>query len=633
MIGDLSITYSSYRELLAEHEARKGPENLMPRNPFKEISQSLSILGRKDQRKYKQVLGAQACLGLLDLFGVALLGVIGSLAIRGVQSSPVGDKVARILDWFHLSEISLQKQVALLALIAVTVLVGKTLVNIFLTRKILFFLSNKTSEISAELTSKVFMYPELGVKANSSHEIQYAIGSGVTAIAIGVLGAASTLIADFALLVILTVGLIIYDPLTALTVTAIFSIVGCILYILMFKRARRISSKIVDYNITSNKTLLEAIQTYREIYVGDKRGHYINRISSLKSGIARSVAEQTFLPSISKYVMEVALILGSMALSAVLFITQDASHAAAGLALFIASGSRIGPALLRIQQSLIQVQSSYIESLPALKLINEIRLQPTRILKSNNPEANSFVPHIQIQSVYFRYSGSDKYVISDFSLEISPGMTVAIVGPSGGGKSTFIDLVLGIHKPETGVVLISEEIPEQAIVNWPGKIAYVPQDVRVIDASILENIALGHSPEVVDFKRIGEVIKLAQLEDFVASLPFGLNENVGEFGGRLSGGQRQRIGIARALYSNPEILVLDEATSSLDGQTEADVSEALKSLKGKMSLLIVAHRLATVREADLVVYINQGKIEAMGSFNEVRARVPDFDNQANLMGL
>jgi ABC-type multidrug transport system fused ATPase/permease subunit len=331
--------------------------------------------------------------------------------------------------------------------------------------------------------------------------------------------------------------------------------------------------------------------------------------------------------------MEVALILGSMALSAILFITQDASHAAAGLALFIASGSRIGPALLRIQQSLIQVQSSYIESLPALKLINEIRLQPTRILQSNNLEANSFVPHIQIQSVYFRYSGSEKYVISDFSLEISPGMTVAIVGPSGGGKSTFIDLVLGIHKPEAGVVLISGEIPEQAIVNWPGKIAYVPQDVRVIDAAILENIALGHSPEVVDFTRIGEVIKLAQLEDFVASLPLGLNENVGEFGGRLSGGQRQRIGIARALYSNPEILVLDEATSSLDGQTEADVSEALKSLKGKMSLLIVAHRLATVREADLVVYINQGEIEAMGSFNEVRVRVPDFDNQANLMGL
>ncbi len=608
---------------------------MLRQNPLQEIRVCLSILSSTDRRKYILVLVVQAFMGVLDLIGVAILGIVGSLAIRGIQSAPSGDRVSKIVAFFNLSNFTVQAQVAILGSVAVVALVGKTVASVYFTRKILFFLSKKTAEISSELISLVFLNPKLGIQSKGSQEIQYAVGPGVSAISIGVLGAASTLISDLSLLVLLSLGLFIYDPATALSVMLIFILVGAILYFAMFNQSRRLSERIVEFNIESNKTLQESIQTYREIYVGNRRDFYIQRMSNLKHGIANSLARQAFLPNVSKYAVEITLIIGSISISAILFATQDASHAVAGLALFLASGSRIGPSLLRLQQSMIQIHSSYTEAGPAISMISLIRsqVQNESVTSFSSLELGDFDSSIVIENLNFRYPETQIFSVNEVNLRIEPGSFVALVGPSGSGKSTLIDLILGIQEPTSGKVLVSNIAPAAAIKNWPGKISYVPQDIKVIDSSIRNNVALGVEEDQIDEKKVAEALQTVMLEDFIQSLSDGIETRVGEFGSRLSGGQRQRLGIARALYTQPKLLVMDEATSALDGQTEAEVSTAIKGLKRRVTMVVVAHRLSTVRDADQVFYMDQGSIRAAGTFEEVRNQVPDFAAQAELMGL
>ena len=196
-----------------------------------------------------------------------------------------------------------------------------------------------------------------------------------------------------------------------------------------------------------------------------------------------------------------------------------------------------------------------------------------------------------------------------------------------------MDLLLGVLIPDSGQIIISGERPSSAIEISPGAIAYVPQDVAIAIGTVRENIALGFPNEFATDARIYKALKIAHLETFVDSLENKADTQVGERGAKLSGGQRQRLGIARAMFTNPKLLVLDEATSSLDAETEASVSNAIQALRGGTTILMIAHRLATVRTADLVVYISGGKILAQGTFEQVRSAVPEFDKQANLLGL
>jgi ABC-type multidrug transport system fused ATPase/permease subunit len=225
------------------------------------------------------------------------------------------------------------------------------------------------------------------------------------------------------------------------------------------------------------------------------------------------------------------------------------------------------------------------------------------------------------------------HTLSDLSLNLIKGSATAIVGPSGAGKTTLVDILLGVLQPDDGEVTISGLKPLAAISKWPGAIAYVPQDVALSNGTFRENLTMGYPINLAPDELCWDALRVAQLESFVRDLPLGLDQPAGERGTNLSGGQRQRLGIARAMLTKPKLLVLDEATSALDGQTELDISNAINDLKGIVTVVMIAHRLSTVRNSDQVVYMDKGKIIAKGKFEEVRKAVPDFDNQAQLMGL
>jgi len=244
-----------------------------------------------------------------------------------------------------------------------------------------------------------------------------------------------------------------------------------------------------------------------------------------------------------------------------------------------------------------------------------------------------FVADIDVTDVSLTYSDSSTPALANATLFAATGTSVALVGSTGAGKSTLADVILGVMKPDSGQVTISGIDPRSAIDRWPGAISYVPQAVALVAGSVRENVALGLSGDEIDDELVLEALQRAHLDTFLLNSREGLDTMIGERGFRLSGGQRQRLGIARALYTRPKLLVLDEATSALDAETEQSIMRTLEELEGQVTTITVAHRLATVRYADQVLYLEGGRITARGTFTEVRSQVVDFDRQANLLGL
>ena len=475
----------------------------------------------------------------------------------------------------------------------------------------------------------------MDIQSRTSQQTLFAVTSGVSVIMLGVIGTAVTMIADISLLLILGMGLFLVDTSMAIGAVITFGSIGIVLYRLLSTRVKALGLKNTKLGIASNEKILEVLSSYREAVVHNRRDYYAQEIGATRYKLGEINAENAFIPYISKYVIESSLVLGGLVLSAVQFLLQDAAHAVATLTIFIAAGSRIAPAVLRLQQGSLAIKGSLASVNPTLDLIQRLEDVNLSAPSDVTPDIEhiGFVPSVDMTNLFFRYPNAEFAALDGQSYSIKAGSSVAIVGSTGAGKTTAVDVLLGLLEPERGSVLISGVKPQDAIVKWPGAISYVPQDVVISNGTIRENVGLGFNSEFVNDDLVWSAIKAAQLESYVISLPQGLDTQVGERGTRMSGGQRQRLGIARALFTKPKLLVLDEATSALDGETEAAISQAVQQLRGTVTVIMIAHRLSTVRNADSVIYMDKGKVIAIGSFEEVRAKVPDFDRQAKLMGL
>ena len=599
------------------------------------IGRSMRILSRVDQKKVIAVSILQICMGALDLLGVVAIGLLGALSVTGLQSHKPGDRVSSALHFLHISSSSFQTQAIVLAGGAVLLLVGRTVLSIFFTRRVLFFLSRRGAKISANLVTRLLSQSLLTVQARTTQETLYAVTRGVELIVLQVLATAVVLVSDLSLLMVMAVGLFVVDPTTAIGTFLVFSFIGYFLYRFMHVRAGALGVTSSELNILSNEKIVEVFGSYRESVVRNRRDYYAREIGKLRFALADTSAEINFMPFVSKYVIETTVILGALLIGATQFVLQDATHAVATLAIFLAAGTRIAPAVLRVQQGTIQIRGSLGAARPTLDLIDELGDAPMieNVDDTVDVTHDGFKSEIQISSASLTYPNKKLPAISNVNLLIPAGTSVAFVGPSGAGKTTMIDVLLGVLSPDEGNVLISGLPPLLAVAKWPGAVSYVPQDVVISAGTIRENVALGYPAEAATDELVMNALKVAHLDKFVGGLPDGVETQVGERGAKISGGQRQRLGIARAMFTRPHLLVLDEATSSLDGETEASISEAIHALRGSTTVVMIAHRLSTVRNADIVVYLSEGKVMAIGTFDDVRKVVPDFDRQAKLMGL
>jgi ABC-type multidrug transport system fused ATPase/permease subunit len=599
------------------------------------VRQSLELVSSKDRRKIFSLTLIQVFLSALDLIGVMLIGLIGALAVGGNVSSNSSADFQGLLKGIGISDRSMKEQLIILGISSVVILLLRTLSSVIYTRSVVHFFALKGSEISSKTISRLLNEPLRRIQELTTQEIVFSTTRGIEIITINVLAPAFVLLSDLVLLIIMAVGLSLIDFATTSIIFALFGVLGYLMHKLMHLQAKYLGMQSSAINIESNEKIAEVFSSYRESIVRNRRSYYSSGIKSLRNSLAGVTGKINFMPYVSKFMFEGLVIIGMLALISTQFLNHDSTTASGRVALFMAAGTRIAPAILRVQQSFIQISSSAGMALNSLNFIGKLADKDECIPDDHRTDFlhENFLATVSVKGVTLSLPGRNNAILSDVNLEIAIGEFFAIVGPSGSGKTTLVDAILGVVKPDLGNIHVSGLTPRDAISRWPGAISYVPQDAVIINGSIRENVALGYPKELATDENVMKVLSLAYLSDFAMSLPQGLDTVVGERGTLLSGGQRQRLGIARALFTSPKLLVLDEATSSLDVETEKLVSDSLSQLKGSTTLIVIAHRLSTVAAADRIAYMHEGKILSTGTFDKVRETVSDFDRHAGFAGL
>jgi ABC-type multidrug transport system fused ATPase/permease subunit len=400
------------------------------------VMRSLRVLPKSDRPKIVFVILLQAGLGFIDLVGVAAIGVLGALSVTGVQSQQPGDRVSSVLRILGISEVSFQAQVAILGLGAAFIFVFRTILSILITRRILFFLSRRGAALSSKLVGQLLSQSLIKVQARSTQESVYALTNGVSAITLSILGVMVTIIADSSLLILMLIALLVVDPVIALTSVLFFFSMGLALYRSMHVKAHKLGFENSKLAIQGNTKIIEVLESYRELVVRNRRDYYAREIGGVQRKLADVLAEVQFMPNVSKYVIESGMVVGAVIIAGVQFALQDARHATAALSVFLAAGTRIAPAIMRLQQSFIQMRSGIGAALPTLEMIDSLKDVPEvqHVEDALDTSHQGFESNINLESIYFSYPGKEIRTLSELSLILNQGSATAIVGPSGAGK-------------------------------------------------------------------------------------------------------------------------------------------------------------------------------------------------------
>ena len=490
------------------------------------------------------------------------------------------------------------------------------------------FIAEQEAKTSVRLLSGYLGAPYATFVRRSQAEFMRALSDSVSAAYNGVVGPSLVLLTEALTLGALIALLLVTSPLAATAAIAWFALTLVPLNRFVRRRSIDLGEKSVNQKTRLWGALVHPIGGAREIMLRHNAQVFEKELSDAKLDAARTGLRQSLLGDLPKYLLELAFVVG-LALMAVLIFWRSASdEAVVTLALFAGAGTRLLPSLVRLSSSLSAIRFG----VPLARLaVEDLHEFDTPL----SPASNQHLPpsDLKLERVTFSYPTSARPALDGVSVEVPRGTSLAVVGPSGSGKSTLVDVILGLHRPDQGRVLVGGRDISDDMASWQGSIGMVPQDVWWNRDTIAGNIAFGVPPEQRDPERLARAIERAHLTDVIEELPEGLDTMLGDRGVRLSGGQRQRVGIARALYLDPNVLVFDEATSALDNLTEHRVTETLNSLSGETTLVVVAHRLSTVRGCDQLIYMDGGKIVASGTFDEVRERSPEFARLVELGSL
>ena len=599
--------------------------------PFTDLIRScLHLLDRRDRVLLIASGILQMSLVFLDLLGVLLLGSIVAIATSAVQGRPLPGIINQSIEVLNLQNITPQALATVFGVVATISLLSKSFLNYYLNLRNSRFLASREAKISARMAQLILTQPITTLQKFGTPEYQHSLTIGVNSATVGILAGTIAIVSEIFLQVVMATTLLVFSPTLLLIFVLYFGAIFLLLNWMLGEKANKWSARVTSLSIAGTRAIADSLGSYREIVVSGKRDHFISIFRKSREEALEFSVKSSMLGQFSKYVFENSVILGGVVFAGYAFFTKTALEAASLLAIFIAAASRIAPSILKIQLGTLLLKGARGATSKFFEILHHLEQQSEQITSSINNDLDGSV--IRFREVSFRYPSSDKNALSEFSSEFKTGEFTAIVGPTGSGKSTLIDLMLGVLRPTHGSISVFGRDPEQV----PGssiRVGYVPQRVYLSEGSLIENICFGESSTQWDEDRVWDVLDTVLLRQWAAELPEGLTTLIGEGGARLSGGQRQRLGIARALYANPNLLVLDEATSALDAISEYEITEAFERLDKGLTKVVIAHRLSTVLKADKIVYLKGGKIQGMGTFNELRELIPDFDRQAELMGI
>ena len=440
----------------------------------------------------------------------------------------------------------------------------------------------------------------------TSEEVMQSIGSDVTT-AFGLMSNMLTFLTETIVSMALIITIIIIDPVMALTVAVVLAFSYGIIYFVVKPILRKEGVEQRENSIEAQKWILQSVSGIKDVRVAQKEDFFLN--SYVKGADKSKNAQRKFtvLSSVPRLLVEMTTIAGVLGVIAIMVACgRSLVELAPSLSAFVVAAVRLLPSANRIG---VTITSISYQEVQLDKVIENLKEVDSILLKEEVgcDEKIEFKKELVLRNITYKYPSGEDYVLEDASMEIKCGSLVGVVGPSGSGKTTTIDIIIGLLKPEKGELLV-DGVNINNNNAWLNDLSYIPQSIFLLDDTIRANVAFGIEEKDIDETQVWRALEDAQLAEFVKSLPNGLDTETGERGVRLSGGQRQRIGIARALYSNPSLLIFDEATAALDNETEAAIMESIEALQGKKTMIIIAHRLNTIKNCDVVYRVEDGKI-------------------------
>lgn len=587
------------------------------------------ILEKRAKRRLIVATLGSLIVSILDTLAIALVYPLVQLATHGDENSGAVRFVSDAL-----GNPSHKTLLILLTVSVVSLFILKDLGSMAFSWWMTGLVFAERVRTSARILHHFLTAPYTEVSRRSSADLLRAMDYSVMQVfnytVNGLMYTVTNSIAIFAV----AVALFLASPLPTLVAVAYFGVAALVYLRLVKPRATAAGVEMTEASLAGWRTAFAALGAIKELNIRGSQDHFVGRYEAAQLRGAYAGRSSAFLVGLPRYMLEILFIVavGLVLLMAALTSVGNSTNNLVGLlAVFVAAGFRMLPSVT----ALLGSASNIKVGAPSLDIVHGEVLAAGRRAHGSQVDgpALPFSRVLSVQQVGFTYPGGSRPVLESVSIDVPHGSSVALVGGSGAGKTTLVDLILGLHAPDSGRILVDDVDIADHMRQWQRNIGYVPQDVYILDGTLAENIAFDQDPEDVDHAVLSEVIDQAQLADLVADLPQGIDTYVGEKGTRLSGGQRQRIGIARALYRRPQLLVFDEATSSLDNETEHRITQTVAALHGVVTVVLVAHRLSTVRRADQIVFLNDGGVEMTGSFEEVRAGSRDFARLVQLGSL